>query len=349
MKILYAFAAAGVVAGAVLAPAVAAEVSGAGATFPYPIYAKWAEAYKKATGIAVSYQSIGSGDGIRQIQSKEVTFGATDMPLSVGDLDADALVQFPTVMGGIAVVVNIAGVKTGDLVLDGPTIAKIFLGEIRSWNDAAIRKLNPNLKLPSQAITVMHRSDGSGTTFAFTNYLTKVSADWRSKVGSITSVDWPVGIGAGGNQGVADAVARTKGAIGYVEYAYAKQGKLSSAKLINKDSKTVAPGAQSFMAAAGNANWEATPGFGVILTNESGAETWPITSASFVLVHKQPDDPAAVRAALKFFDWAYAKGAGMAGELDYVPLPGNVVAAVRKLWAAQITDARGRPIYPLSK
>ena len=240
---------------------------------PYPIYAKWAEAYRKETGVAVNYQPIGSGEGIRQIQSKEVTFGATDMPLGAADLDADTLVQFPTVMGGIAVVVNVEGVKTAELILDGPTVARIFLGEIRSWNDAAIRKLNQNLKLPAQAIAVVHRSDGSGTTFAFTDYLTKVSADWRSKVGSMTSVEWPTGIGASGNQGVADAVARTKGAIGYVEYSYARQAKLSASELINKGGKAVVPAMQAFAAAAGNANWEATPGFPVSSTNEAGAET----------------------------------------------------------------------------
>jgi phosphate transport system substrate-binding protein len=338
-------AAAGVVAAAAIAPAAGAEVSGAGATFPYPIYAKWAEAYKKESGVAVNYQPIGSGEGIRQIQSKEVTFGATDMPLGAADLDADHLVQFPTVMGGIAVVVNIEGVKSAELIVDGPTVARIFLGEIRSWNDAAIRKLNPNLKLPAQAITVVHRSDGSGTTFAFTDYLTKVSADWKSKVGSMTSVEWPTGIGASGNQGVADAVARTKGAIGYVEYSYAKQGKLSVSWLINKAGKAIVPAMPAFAAAAGNVNWDTTPDFGVILTNQAGAETWPITSASFVLIPKQPADPAAAGAALKFFDWAYAKGGGMAEELDYVPMPAKVVAAVRRMWAAAIKDASGKPVY----
>ncbi len=351
MKIRRVVAAAGAVVGAALAPlaVAAAEVSGAGATFPYPIYAKWAEAYKKESGIAVNYQSIGSGDGIRQIQSKEVTFGATDMPLGAADLDADHLVQFPTVMGGIVVVLNIEGIKSAELILDGPTIARIFLGEIRSWNDAAIRKLNPNLKLPAQPITVVHRSDGSGTTFAFTDYLTKVSPDWRSKVGAMTSVEWPTGIGASGNQGVADAVARTKGAIGYVEYSYARQAKLSASRLINKGGKAVAPATQAFAAAASNAGWETAPGFGVILTNELGAETWPITSASFVLMHKQPADPAAAVAALKFFDWAYAKGGGMAEELDYVPVPAKVIDAVRRLWAAEIKDARGKPVYVLPK
>jgi phosphate transport system substrate-binding protein len=351
VKIRRVVAAAGAVVGAALAPlaVAAAEVSGAGATFPYPIYAKWAEAYKKESGIAVNYQSIGSGDGIRQIQSKEVTFGATDMPLGAADLDADHLVQFPTVMGGIVVVLNIEGIKSAELILDGPTIARIFLGEIRSWNDAAIRKLNPNLKLPAQPITVVHRSDGSGTTFAFTDYLTKVSPDWRSKVGAMTSVEWPTGIGASGNQGVADAVARTKGAIGYVEYSYARQAKLSASRLINKGGKAVAPATQAFAAAASNAGWETAPGFGVILTNELGAETWPITSASFVLMHKQPADPAAAVAALKFFDWAYAKGGGMAEELDYVPVPAKVIDAVRRLWAAEIKDARGKPVYVLPK
>jgi len=342
-------AAAGIVAAAAIAPAAGTEVSGAGATFPYPIYAKWAEAYRKETGVAVNYQPIGSGEGIRQIQAKEVTFGATDMPLGAADLAADHLVQFPTVMGGIAVVVNVAGVNTGELILDGPTTARIFLGEIRSWNDAAIRKLNPNLKLPAQAITVVHRSDGSGTTFAFTDYLTKVSLDWKSKIGSMTSVEWPTGIGARGNQGVADAVARTKGAIGYVEYSYARQAKLSVSWLINKAGKAVLPAMAAFAAAAGNANWDATPDFGVILTHQTGAETWPITSASFVLMPKQPADPAAAGAALKFFDWAYAKGGGMAEELDYVPMPAKVIAAVRRLWAAEIKDARGRPIYTAPK
>jgi phosphate transport system substrate-binding protein len=345
MKVSGIIAATGLVAVVTIAPAVSADISGAGATFPYPIYAKWAEAYKKETGIAVSYQSIGSGDGIRRIQGREVTFGATDMPLSIGDLDADGLVQFPTVVGGIAVVVNIEGVKTGDLTLDGSTVARIFLGEIRSWNDATIRKLNPNLKLPSQAIVVVHRSDGSGTTFAFTDYLSKLSVDWKTKVGSITSVEWPTGIGGKGNQGVTEGVARTRGSIGYVEYAYAKQNALSAAKLINKAGKAVAPAMHSFAAAAGNADWGATPGFRVILTNEPGASTWPIAGATFILMHRRPDDPLAAGAALKFFDWAYAKGGKMAEELDYVPMPGRVVDAVRKLWAADIRTVGGKSIY----
>jgi phosphate transport system substrate-binding protein len=339
----------GCFAAAAIGPAIAADISGAGATFPFPIYAKWAETYKKQTGIAVNYRPIGSGDGIRQIQAREVTFGASDMPLNAADLELHGLVQFPTVVGGIVAVVNIEGVKTGDLTLDGPTLARIFLGEIKSWNDAALRKLSPSVKLPSQAITVVRRSDGSGTTFAFTDYLSKVSAIWKSRVGSITSIDWPVGIGAGGNEGVAATVARTKGSIGYVEYAYATQNTLAATKLMNRAGKAVAPGLASFAAAAGNANWEASPGFGVILTNESGTESWPITGATFVLMHKQPTDPVAASAALKFFNWAYAGGGTMAEELHYVPMPARVVGAVQKLWASEIKDADGKPLYAISR
>jgi phosphate transport system substrate-binding protein len=339
---------AGFIAAAAIAPAVAADISGAGATFPYPIYAKWADSYKKETGNGLNYQSIGSGGGIKQIQAKTVTFGATDMPLKGADLEKDGLVQFPTVMGGVVAVVNIDGVKPGDLTLDGATIAKIFLGEIKSWNDAAIQKLNPSAKLPAQAIAVVHRSDGSGTTFVFTDYLAKVSADWKSKVGTNTAVEWPMGIGAKGNEGVANNVAQTKGSIGYVEYAYAKQNKLVYTKLVNKDGKAVAPTIESFTAAAGSANWEGTPGFGVILTNESGAEAWPITSATFILIHKQPKDPAAAGEALKFFAWAYSKGGKMAEELDYVPMPAKVVGSIEKAWAAEIKDASGKPIFAMS-
>jgi phosphate transport system substrate-binding protein len=327
----------------------AADISGAGSTFAYPIYSKWAEAYKKETGIGVNYQATGSSDGITQIQNKEVTFAASDMPLSVADLEMDALLQFPMLTAGVVPVVNIDGVRPGDLVLDGSTLARIFLGEIKSWNDAALRKLNPNVKLPSQAIRVVHRSDGSGTTFVFTDYLGKVSADWRSRVGSTTAVEWPVGIGATGNEGVAGSVAQVKGAIGYVEYAYAKQNKLTYARLMNKAGKAVAPTMESFSAVAASAKWEGTPGFGVILTNEAGAASWPIAGATFILMHKQPGDPAAAGAALKFFNWAYAKGGKMAQELDYVPMPANVISAVQRLWAAQIKDAGGKPVFVLPK
>ena len=336
-------------AAAVIAPARAADISGAGATFPYPIYARWADAYKKETGVAVTYRSIGSGDGIRLILDRQVTFGASDMPLNAADLEMHGLVQFPTIIGGVVAVVNIEGVKTGDLVLDGATLARIFLGEIRSWNDAALRRLNPSIKLPSQAITVVRRSDGSGTTFVFTDYLSKMSAEWKSRIGSITAIDWPVGIGAAGNEGVAAAVARTKGAIGYVEYAYAKQNKLAYTTLMNKAGKAVAPTIASFAAAASNANWEASPGFGVILTNESGAESWPITSATFVLMPRQPADPAAAGVALKFFNWAYANGGRMAEELDYVPMPARVIGTVQKRWATEIKGADGKPLVAISR
>jgi phosphate transport system substrate-binding protein len=341
--------AAGFIAAAATAPLAAAELSGAGSSFAYPIYAKWIEAYKKETGIAVDYRSVGSADGIRQVQSKEITFGASDMPLGARDLEADGLVQFPTVVAGVVAVVNVEGIKSGDLTLDGPTLARIFLGEIKRWNDAAIRKLNPNAKLPSQGIVVVRRSDGSGTTFAFTDYLAKVSVDWKTKIGSTVAVEWPTGIGANGNEGVAASVARTRGAIGYVEYAYATQHRLTYTKLINKDGQAVAPTTAAFAAAAANADWEAAPGFGVILTNQAGAATWPIAAATFVLMHKQPSDPAASAAALKFFAWAFAKGGKMAEALDYVPMPGNVVGAVQSLWASQIKDPAGKPVYAISR
>jgi len=341
--------AAGLIAAASLMPATAADISGAGATFPYPIYAKWADAYKKETGVGMNYQSIGSGGGIKQIQAKTVTFGATDAPLGGDELNKSGLVQFPMVMGGIVPVVNLEGVKPGDLVLDGATLAKIFLGEVKSWNDAAITKLNPSAKLPAQAIAVVHRSDGSGTTFNFTDYLAKVSPDWKSKVGTNTAVEWPVGIGAKGNEGVANNVAQTKGSIGYVEYAYAKQNKLTFTKMMNKDGKSVAPTIAAFQAAAANADWNSVPGYGVILGNQPGAASWPMTAATFILIHKQPQDPAAAREALKFFAWAYAKGGKMAEELDYVPMPAAVVTAVEKMWAAEIKDASGKPLSAMAR
>jgi phosphate transport system substrate-binding protein len=329
-------------------PASAMDISGAGATFPYPIYAKWADAYKKQTGNGLNYQSIGSGGGIKQIEAKTVTFGASDAPLKPADLQSNALVQFPMVMGGIVPVVNLTGVTPGELVLDGPTVAKIFLGEIKMWNDPAIAKLNPGAKLPAQAIAVVHRSDGSGTTFNFTDYLQKVSAEWKSKVGSNTSVEWPVGIGAKGNEGVSNNVGQTQGSIGYVEYAYAKQNKLTYTKMINKDGKTVAPTMEAFQAAASNADWNSVPGYGVILSDQPGAASWPMTAATWILIHKQPQDPAAATEALKFFAWAYANGAKMAEELDYVPMPANVVSSVEKTWSNEIKDASGKSLYALT-
>ena len=255
---------AGLLAAATVLPAVSAEISGAGATFPYPLYAKWADTYRSETGIGLNYQSIGSGGGIKQIEAKTVTYGATDAPLKREELDKFGLVQFPMVMGGIVPVVNIDGMKPGELVLDGPAIAAIFLGKVKSWNDPAIKKLNPNANLPAQAIAVVHRSDGSGTTFNFTYYLALVSPDWKSQIGSNTSVEWPIGIGAKGNEGVSNNVSQAKGSIGYVEYAYARQNKMTYAKMVNKDGKTVAPTAEAFQAAAANADWNSAPGFGLI-------------------------------------------------------------------------------------
>jgi phosphate transport system substrate-binding protein len=345
LKLFQTLTTAGLLAVAVTAPAAALDISGAGATFPYPIYAKWADAYKKETGVGMNYQSIGSGGGIKQIEAKTVTFGATDAPLAGDELTKNGLVQFPMVMGGIVPVVNIDGVKPGDLVLDGPTIAKIFLGDVKSWDDAAIKTLNPAAKLPKQAIAVVHRSDGSGTTFNFTDYLSKVSPDWKSKVGSNTAVEWPVGIGAKGNEGVSANLAQTKGAIGYVEYAYAKQNKLIFTKMLNKDGKTVQPTIEAFQAAAANADWNSMPGYGVILDNQPGAASWPMTAATFILIHKQPQDPAAATEALKFFAWAYGKGGKMAEELDYVPMPASVTASVEKVWSGEIKDAAGKPLF----
>jgi phosphate transport system substrate-binding protein len=342
------FAAASIALAIAAGSAAAADISGAGATFPYPIYAKWADTYKKETGVGLNYQSIGSGGGIKQIQNKTVTFGASDMPLKAEQLQKDGLVQFPMVMGGVVPVINVEGIKTGEIVLDGPTVARMFLGEIKSWNDPAIKKLNANVNLPAQPIVIVHRSDGSGTTFLFTDYLAKVSPDWKSKVGTNTAVQWPAGLGAKGNEGVANNVAQTKGAIGYVEYAYAKQNKLPYAKLINKDGQAVEPIAETFMAAAASADWTGTPGFGVVLTDEAGAKSWPITGATFILMHKQPKDAAAATEALKFFAWAYAKGDKTALELDYVPMPDNVVEAVQKSWAQEIKDAGNKPLLAVS-
>ena len=325
-----------------------ANIAGAGAMFPYPVYALWAEGYKKETGVGLNYQSIGSGGGMRQIQARTVNFGATDMPLTSADLQKDGLVQFPTVMGGVVVVVHIDGVEAGDLTLDGAVLAKIFLGEIKWWNDSAIQRLNPKLKLPPQAIAAVHRSDGSATTYFLTHYLSKVSPDWRSKVGTNTVVEWRAGIGAKGNEGVANTVAQTKGSIGYAEYAYAKHNKLTFTKLVNSAGNAVAPNTASFAAAANNTNWEGTPGFGVILTDASGAESWPIASASFIVMHKQPEDPAAARETLKFFAWAFANGGNVAEQLLYVPMPAKVVSAIQKLWAAEIKDASGKPLLMTS-
>jgi phosphate transport system substrate-binding protein len=310
----------------------AAEISGAGATFPAPIYAKWAAAYQGATGNRMNYQAIGSGGGIAQIKAKTVTFGATDMPLKPKDLDAAGLVMFPTVIGAEVMVYNLPGVASNTLVLDGPTIADIYLGKVAKWNDPAIRRLNPGVNLPDKAIVVVHRSDGSGTTFIFANYLSKVSKEWAGKVGAATSVDWPVGIGAKGNEGVAGNVAQTAGSIGYVEYAYAMQNHLRYTKLRNHDGQIVSPGMESFQASAANADWDHADHFYMILTDQPGAKAWPIENPTFILMYKQPADAATSAEALKFFKWAYEKGDQMAQSLLYIPLPNTVVQKIEASW-----------------
>jgi phosphate transport system substrate-binding protein len=315
--------------------ACAADISGAGATFPFPIYAKWADSYKKDTGNGLNYQSIGSGAGIKQIRAKTVTFGATDAPLEAKDLDKDGLAQWPMVMGGIVMVVNIPGVKPGELVLDGPTVAQIYMGKITKWNDPAIKKLNPSLNLPDLAIANIHRADGSGTTFNFTYYLSAVSPEWESSIGKATTVEWPSGIGAKGNDGVANNVATTPGAIGYVEFAYAEQNKLTFTSMINKAGKTVAPTMDAFQAAAANADWN-VPGFYQILANQPGDASWPMTAATFILMYKKPVNVAASNDALQFFKWAYEKGGKMAQDLDYIPMPDNVIKLVEAMWDKDI-------------
>lgn len=335
MNFLKSTLAAGLVAATALS-AQAADITGAGATFPFPVYSKWADAYKKETGNGLNYQSIGSGAGIKQIQAKTVTFGATDAPLKAEQLEKDGLVQWPQVMGAIVPVVNLEGVKPGELVLNGETLANIYLGKITKWDDEAIKKLNPSLKLPATAIAVVRRSDGSGTTFVFTDYLSKVNADWKSKVGSNTAVEWPVGVGAKGNEGVAGNVAQTKNSIGYVEYAYAKQNKLTYAALVNKAGKAIQPTVPAFQAAAANADWSKAPGYYIILTEQAGDQSWPITAATFILMHKQPTDKAAAAEAIKFFTWAFEKGGKLAEDLDYIPMPASVIDQIKKTWSADI-------------
>lgn len=315
----------------------AAAISGAGATFPYPIYSKWAAAYRLETGNALNYQSIGSGGGIKQIQAKTVSFGATDMPLPVADLNKSGLIQFPTVIGGDVPIVNLRGIAPGQLVLDGPTLANIFLGTVTKWNDPAIKALNPTLNLPNQAIITVHRSDASGTTFIFASYLSKVSKEWAGRVGVATAVDWPSGIGAKGNEGVAGNVAQSNGSIGYVEYAYVTQNKLNYVRMINKDGKSVAPSAASFSAAASGANWDPANGFGTLLTDQPGADSWPIAGATFILVHKKPANEAATKEALKFFQWAFKNGDAAAASLDYVAFPD----ALKQKFMASWQDVQG--------
>jgi phosphate transport system substrate-binding protein len=323
---------ASIAAASLTTAALAADISGAGSTFAFPIYGKWANTYKGVSGDGLNYQSIGSGGGIKQIEAKTVTFGATDMPLPVAELNKFGLVQFPTVIGGVVPVVNIPGIKPGELVLDGPTLANIYLGKVKNWNDPAIAKLNPALKLPAQAIATMYRSDASGTVFIFTNYLSKVSAEWKDKVGNATGVDWPAGIGAKGSEGVAGNVARTPGAIGFVEYAYAKQNNLAYTRMRNHDGAAVNPVASAFAASAAGASWDPANGFGTMLTDQPGAATWPIASATWVLFYKNPPDKAATNEGLKFFQWSFKNGDADAASLDYVPFPAPVKQKIEASW-----------------
>ena len=322
-------------------PVAAQDMTGAGATFPAPIYAKWADAYHKATGARLNYQSVGSGAGIQQIRAKTVDFGASDMPLTDEALAKDGLVQFPTVIGGVVPVVNIAGVGPGKLRLTGQVLGDIYLGKVTKWNDAAVTGLNPGVPLPDAPIAVVRRADGSGTSFIFTNYLSKVNADWKAKVGEGTAVNWPTGAGGKGNEGVSAFVGRLPNSIGYVEYAYAKQNKMSHVLLKNQAGQFVAPDDTAFKAAAASADWGKT--FYQILTEQPGAQSWPISGATFILMHAAQDKPAVASATLKFFDWAYKGGDQMAAELEYVPLPDPVKAAVRKQWAT-LKDTSGKAI-----
>ncbi|MBP6020167.1 MAG: phosphate ABC transporter substrate-binding protein PstS [Burkholderiaceae bacterium] len=337
--------AAGVTLGAVSLAAQAIDITGAGASFPYPAYAKWSAQYHKETGNRINYQSIGSGGGQQQIIAKTVDFGASDDPMKGSALDEHGLLQFPAIIGGTVPVVNVEGIKPGELKLSGPVIADIYLSKIKKWDDAAIKALNPDLKLPASDIIVVHRSDGSGTTFGWTNYLSKVSADWKEKVGEGKAVKWPTGQGGKGNEGVAAYVRQLKNSIGYVEYAYAKQNNLSWTQMQNQGGQFVQPSQEAFAAAAANADWSSEPGMGVVLTNEPGEASWPVTSASFILMHKKQDNPAKAQEVLKFFDWAFKNGAPMAQELDYVPMPDSVTKQIRENWATQITAGDGKAIW----
>jgi phosphate transport system substrate-binding protein len=323
----------------------ATDITGAGATFPYPIYAKWAEAYKAQTGVGMNYQSIGSGGGIKQIKNKTVDFGASDAPLNPNELGLAGLAQFPTVIGGVVPVINVEGVAPGQVKLTGETLSGIFLGKIKKWNDPKIAADNKGVNLPDQNITVVHRADGSGTSFIFTTYLSQVSLEWKRGVGTGSAVEWPTGTGGKGNEGVASYVQRIKGSIGYVEYAYALQNKMNYVQLKNREGQFVKPDADNFKAAAANAKWDADKGFYEILTNQPGKDSWPITGATFILMHKAQENAANGKEVLKFFDWAYANGDKMAADLDYIPMPENVTKLIRDSWKAQIKDAKGGAIW----
>jgi phosphate transport system substrate-binding protein len=323
----------------------AADITGAGATFPYPIYAKWAEAYKAATGIGLNYQSIGSGGGIRQIKAKTVDFGASDMPLKPEELDRDGLVQFPAIIGGVVPVVNLDGVEPGQLKLTSDVVAGIHLGRITKWNDRAIVELNPGVTLPAINITEVHRADGSGTTFIWTNYLSKANPEFAKVIGEGTAVKWPVGVGGKGNEGVAANVQRVKGSFGYVEYAYAKKNKIAWAQLKNRDGHFVQPDDSAFKAAASGADWANAPGMYLLLTNQTGKDSWPATGASFILMHKQQADALTGRAILKFFDWSYRNGAKMSEELEYVHMPQSVIKLIQDNWRRDFKGPDGIAVW----
>ncbi|MDQ7969299.1 MAG: phosphate ABC transporter substrate-binding protein PstS [Oxalicibacterium faecigallinarum] len=328
-----------------LSSAVAADITGAGATFPYPIYSKWAETYKAATGTGLNYQSIGSGGGIKQIKAKTVDFGASDMPLKAEELEAEGLLQFPAIMGGVVPIVNLDGVAPGQLKFTPEIVADIYLGKITKWNDGKITALNPGLQLPGNDITVVHRSDGSGTTFLWTDFLSKTVPAFKDGVGAGTAVKWPVGVGGKGNEGVAANVQRIKGSIGYVEYAYAKKNKMSHTQLKNSAGNFVQPDDSTFKAAAAGAEWAKAPGMGVVLTNQPGKDSWPITGASFILIHKAAASAERTKEVLAFFDWAYKNGGAAASELDYVAMPAPVVKMVTDAWKANVKDASGKAVW----
>ncbi len=335
----------GVALSAAALTAHAVDITGAGASFPYPAYAKWAAKYHEETGNRINYQSIGSGGGQQQIIAKTVDFGASDDPMKAEDLEQHNLLQFPAIIGGVVPVINVQGIKPGELKLSGSVLADIYLKKITKWDDEAIKQLNPEVNLPSASIIVVHRSDGSGTTFNWTNYLSKVSPDWKNTVGEGKAVKWPVGQGGKGNEGVAAYVRQLKNSIGYVEYAYAKQNKLSWAQMQNKDGQFVQPSQDSFAAAAANADWNSVPGMGVVLTDEPGAESWPITAASFILMHKSQEKPENGKAVLEFFDWAFKNGGDMAAELDYVPMPESVANQIRDIWKTDVKAQDGAAIW----
>ena len=323
----------------------AADITGAGATFPYPIYSKWSEAYKAATGIGLNYQSIGSGGGIKQIKAKIVDFGASDMPLKQEDLDKDGLMQFPAIIGGVVPIVNIDGVAAGQLKLTSEVIADIYMGKIVKWDHPSITAINPGLKLPNANISVVHRSDGSGTTFIWTNWLSKTNQEWADKVKDGTAVKWPMGVGGKGNEGVSAVVQQLKNSIGYVEYAYAKKNKIPHAQVKNRDGNFVQPSDDTFKAAAANADWANAPGFYLLLTDQKGKDAWPITGASFIVMHRQQADVLTGRAILKFFDWSYKNGAKMSEDLEYVHLPQSVIKLVNEKWKNELKGPDGQSIW----